>query len=59
LGPGIIGGMIGEPPLALLYVRLFFYISDGRTERGAAAPAPGETVPAAPGGTPAARPEGD
>jgi multidrug efflux pump len=59
IGTGIIGGMIGETTLAMLYVPLFFYIFDRLKERGAAAPAPGETVPAAPGGTPAARPEGD
>ena len=33
IGTGIIGGMIGETTLAMLYVPLFFYIFDQLTER--------------------------
>jgi len=33
IGTGIIGGMIGEATLAMLYVPLFFYIFDRWTER--------------------------
>ncbi len=32
IGTGIIGGMIGETTLAMLYVPLFFYIFDQLTE---------------------------
>lgn len=43
IGTGIIGGMIGETTLAMLYVPLFFYLfdrlSERRKERGAAAKA--------------------
>ena len=35
IGTGIIGGMIGETTLAMLYVPLFFYIFDGLAERSA------------------------
>ena len=35
IGTGIIGGMIGETTLAMLYVPLFFYIFDRWGERGA------------------------
>jgi multidrug efflux pump len=42
IGTGIIGGMIGETTLAMLYVPLLFYLFDrlteGKTESGAAAP---------------------
>jgi multidrug efflux pump len=34
IGTGIIGGMIGETTLAMLYVPLFFYIFDKLKERG-------------------------
>jgi multidrug efflux pump len=34
IGTGIIGGMIGETTLAMLYVPLFFYIFDRLKERG-------------------------
>ena len=34
IGTGIIGGMIGEATLAMLYVPLFFYIFDRLAERG-------------------------
>jgi multidrug efflux pump len=33
IGTGIIGGMIGETTLAMLYVPLFFYLFDQLTER--------------------------
>ena len=33
IGTGIIGGMIGETTLAMLYVPLFFYIFDRLGER--------------------------
>ncbi len=48
IGTGIIGGMIGETTLAMLYVPLFFYIFARLTERGpkeapsAEGPAPGD-----------------
>ena len=35
IGTGIIGGMIGETTLAMLYVPLFFYLFDRLAERGA------------------------
>jgi multidrug efflux pump len=34
IGTGIIGGMIGETTLAMLYVPLFFYLFDQLHERG-------------------------
>ena len=42
IGTGIIGGMIGETTLAMLYVPLFFYLFDRLAERkaGKAAPKP-------------------
>lgn len=45
IGTGIIGGMIGETTLAMLYVPLFFYIFDRLKERGEKAP-PNEPPPA-------------
>jgi multidrug efflux pump len=36
IGTGIMGGMIGEATLAMLYVPLFFYIFDNLTERNKA-----------------------
>jgi len=51
IGTGIMGGMIGEATLAMLYVPLFFYLFDRLTERSEAKkvkPAPGEEAPAAP-----------
>ena len=42
IGTGIMGGMIGETTLAMLYVPLFFYIFDRLAERGKKEePAPG------------------
>jgi multidrug efflux pump len=47
IGTGIIGGMIGEATLAMLYVPLFFYIFDKLSERSAA-----KKEPEAHGGSP-------
>jgi multidrug efflux pump len=38
IGTGIIGGMIGETTLAMLYVPLFFYVFDRLSERRKGAP---------------------
>ena len=46
IGTGIIGGMLGETTLAMLYVPLFFYLFDRLTERGKKE----ESPPAAPPG---------
>jgi multidrug efflux pump len=40
IGTGIIGGMIGETTLAMLYVPLLFYLFDKLSERGKETPAP-------------------
>jgi multidrug efflux pump len=54
IGTGILGGMLGETTLAMLYVPLFFYIFDRINERKrgaeekAARPAGGATAAAAP-----------
>jgi multidrug efflux pump len=56
IGTGVMGGMIFEATLAMLYVPLFFYIFDRLTERqGGAhtAPAPEGSPPAPPPGGPA------
>ena len=45
IGTGIIGGMIGETTLAMLYVPLFFYLFDRLKERGEAPAAPAEANP--------------
>ncbi|MGH8695193.1 MAG: efflux RND transporter permease subunit, partial [Burkholderiales bacterium] len=59
IGTGILGGMIGETTLAMLYVPLFFYIFDRISERSAAK----KEKTALPGGAAAAAPhaprEGD
>jgi multidrug efflux pump len=60
IGTGIIGGMLGETTLAMMYVPLFFYIFETLVERSAKkkkAPAPSEPSPAPSGGvlTPAGR----
>jgi multidrug efflux pump len=47
IGTGIIGGMIGETTLAMLYVPLFFYLFDRLKERREAKPAPPAAAPAA------------
>jgi multidrug efflux pump len=55
IGTGIIGGMIGETTLAMLYVPLFFYLFDRLAERKPHTQAPAEPSPPA-----SARPqEGD
>jgi multidrug efflux pump len=51
IGTGIIGGMIGETTLAMLYVPLFFYLFDRLKERGekpaaVAGEAPADAQPA-------------
>jgi len=60
IGTGIIGGMLGETTLAMLYVPLFFYLFDTLTERAAKkkeAKSPPEPSPAAaPGGSAPERP---
>ena len=67
IGTGIIGGMLGETTLAMLYVPLFFYIFDRLKERGeerregaerASEDAP-PTRREAPPAAPAPRAEGD
>lgn len=52
IGTGIIGGMIGETTLAMLYVPLFFYIFDRLASRGeeAAGAAPEASAPGTPEG---------
>jgi len=60
IGTGIMGGMIGETTLAMLYVPLFFYIFDKLAERRKEEPvgsSPPEE-PSGPGGTPSAGAEG-
>jgi multidrug efflux pump len=46
IGTGIIGGMIGETTLAMLYVPLFFYLFDQLGERGNAKAQASPTPPA-------------
>jgi multidrug efflux pump len=60
IGTGILGGMLGETTLAMLYVPLFFYIFDRINERkrGNEAQAAGPAGAAAPA-TPHAPREGD
>jgi multidrug efflux pump len=53
IGTGIIGGMLGETTLAMLYVPFFFYLFDTLVERAAKkkeAKSPPEPSPAAPPG---------
>jgi multidrug efflux pump len=45
IGTGIIGGMIGETTLAMLYVPLFFYLFDRLKERGETARPPASAAP--------------
>ncbi len=54
IGTGIMGGMIGEATLAMLYVPLFFYIFDRLAERKKKKAPAAEGVPpdAHPGGSP-------
>jgi multidrug efflux pump len=55
IGTGIIGGMIGETTLAMLYVPLLFYIFDRLAERSARKSAE-KREPQAAGGAPEATP---
>jgi multidrug efflux pump len=48
IGTGIIGGMIGETTLAMLYVPLFFYLFDRLKERREEGHAPRDAVEAPP-----------
>jgi multidrug efflux pump len=66
IGTGIIGGMLGETTLAMLYVPLFFYLFDRLAERkGGSGESPDAKLPAgaAPHPAPATAPpkpqEGD
>ncbi len=45
IGTGIMGGMIGEATLAMLYVPLFFYLFDRLAERGKKEPASQRSPP--------------
>lgn len=54
IGTGIMGGMIGEATLAMLYVPLFFYLFDKLSERSQAKKGPPEIVKVL---TPPATPE--
>ncbi|MEI8356748.1 MAG: efflux RND transporter permease subunit, partial [Deltaproteobacteria bacterium] len=45
IGTGIMGGMIGEATLAMLYVPLFFYLFDRFAERGRKEVRPPEELP--------------
>jgi multidrug efflux pump len=61
IGTGIIGGMLGETTLAMLYVPLFFYIFDQFKERSAAKKAArtaGKDEPPEPAAEPPAAGEG-
>jgi multidrug efflux pump len=60
IGTGIIGGMIGETTLAMLYVPLLFYLFDRLGEGKAAdAPAPSPQPAAKPASPPPAPAKGD
>jgi len=60
IGTGIIGGMLGETTLAMLYVPLFFYIFDRLKERGEEKKAARAAASGTEGGTGVSpRPEGD
>ena len=52
IGTGIIGGMIGETTLAMLYVPLLFYLFDKLAERGKKAGPPAAAENAHGGGAP-------
>jgi multidrug efflux pump len=45
IGTGIMGGMIGEATLAMLYVPLFFYLFDRLAERGKKKESPSDAPP--------------
>jgi multidrug efflux pump len=59
IGTGIMGGMIGEATLAMLYVPLFFYIFDRLSERTAAKKEPTPEHGAPPPAAPESAGEGD
>jgi multidrug efflux pump len=61
IGTGIIGGMIGETTLAMLYVPLLFYLFDQLAEgkdKASAVPAPAPAPAPVPAPAPAAPPGG-
>jgi multidrug efflux pump len=51
IGTGIIGGMLGETTLAMLYVPLLFYVFDRLAERRSDKTAPPKAAPPAAGGS--------
>lgn len=57
IGTGIIGGMIGETTLAMLYVPLMFYLFDRFGERSEKKRTATDCVPAGNGATPVVTPE--
>jgi multidrug efflux pump len=59
IGTGIMGGMIGEATLAMLYVPLFFYIFDRWTEKTQAGKKSAEPLESRPGTEPHENIEGD
>ncbi|MGA2224091.1 MAG: multidrug efflux RND transporter permease subunit [Syntrophobacteraceae bacterium] len=59
IGTGIMGGMIGEATLAMLYVPLFFYIFDRLSERSEAKKKPGEAGAGPPADVTVEHGEGD
>ena len=59
IGTGIIGGMIGETTLAMLYVPLLFYLFDKLAERGKKASPPAAAESTHGGGTPHEEPRDD
>ncbi|MGA2404739.1 MAG: efflux RND transporter permease subunit, partial [Syntrophobacteraceae bacterium] len=59
IGTGIMGGMIGEATLAMLYVPLFFYIFDRLSERSAAKKEPEAGGGGPPAAVPDQNPEGE
>ncbi len=59
IGTGIMGGMIGEATLAMLYVPLFFYIFDRLSERSAAKKEPAAGGGGLPATAPHQNPEGE
>ena len=59
IGTGIIGGMIGETTLAMLYVPLFFYIFDRLAERSDAKKRTKGGGPAAGSASATTKPAGD
>jgi multidrug efflux pump len=52
IGTGIMGGMIGETTLAMLYVPLFFYLFDTLSERSAKKKEAKSSFEPSPGATP-------